>query len=140
MTRTPRFQTTITDDASLAALWTKLMGSGGFGQRSVWLVFLDAMNRTMPVVVPIDGVPAEPDPRMSRNLASIAQGIIADGGAASVVLALSRPGPNSMTGQDRRWAQSLWAALGPELGRWPIHLATADRIQTFAPDDLIAAS
>jgi hypothetical protein len=140
MTRTPPFSATIHNNADLAALWAQLMGSGRFGKRSIWLVFLDRADRTLPAVIPIDDIPAEPNERMSRNLASLAYGVIADGEAASVVLLLSRPGPSSMTAQDRRWAQALRSALGGQLGRWPIHLATTDRIQTFAPDDLIAAS
>lgn len=116
------------------------MGPGGFGRRSLWLVFLDLRGRTLPVIVPIDDIPAEPDPRMIRNLASVVDGVVADGEAASVVLLLSRPGGTSMTAQDRRWAQSLRSAIGPHLSPWPIHLATTDCVQTFAPDDLIAAS
>jgi hypothetical protein len=34
----------------------------------------------------------------------------------------------------------LRAALGFEYATWPIHLATADHVQVFAPDDLAAAS
>lgn len=122
-------------DTDLLALWQRLMGSGGFGRRSIWMVFLDGDGRPQPVVAPIDDIPEQPDQRLLDALAKVIEGLIADGGVASVVLLLSRPGPQDMTGSDRRWARAL-APLSP--GR-PIHLATADRIQVFAPDDLIAA-
>src|SRR3954447_9069183 len=47
-------------------------------------------------------------------------------------------GPAGMTDADRRWARALLAGFRG-LTRWPVHLATRDRVQVFAPDDLIAA-
>jgi hypothetical protein len=126
---------TVRTDTELLALWQRLMGSGGFGRRSLWMVFLDGDDRPQPVVAPIDDIPEQPDRRLLDALASVIEGLKADGGVAAVVLLLSRPGPQDMTSADRDWARAL-APLSP--GR-PIHLATADRVQVFAPDDLLAA-
>ncbi|MGH8960143.1 MAG: hypothetical protein ACRDWT_02885 [Jatrophihabitantaceae bacterium] len=138
MTNTPPPGTPVRNDAELFEVWQSLMGPGGFGVRSIWVIFLDADQRTLPVVVPIDDRPAEPDRLLVGNLAKIVGGLIQSGDAASAALLLSRPGPSHMLDPDRRWARVLHDALGTELSRWPIHLATQDRIQVFAPDDLIA--
>ena len=43
-----------------------------------------------------------------------------------------------MLERDRRWARALRAELGDRLASSPIHLATPDRLQVFAPDDVVA--
>ena len=120
-------------------MWRGLMGPGGFGRSTIWLVFFDAEFRTQSVIVPIEGVPAEPDPVSVRNLVSVVRDLVDGADVASVAMLLSRPGPRSMTDADRHWARALRAELG-ELAVWPMHLATRDSVQIFAPDDLIAAS
>ncbi len=128
------------DDADLSALWHTLIGPGEFGQRTLWLTFLDQDGRVSPLIVPIDDIPTEPDALFARNIARIIDKLVAGGDTSSVALLLSRPGVNDMTALDRRWARALHAELGPELSRWPIHLATCDNIRVFAPDDLLGAA
>jgi hypothetical protein len=130
----------IRDEAALFHMWASLMGSDQFSRRSIWVVFLDDTGRTLPAILPIDDIPADADAQFAGNLASIARGIIADGAAESVAMLLSRPGPAAMQSGDRRWAAALVGALPPALRRWPVHLATVDRIQVFAADDLIAVA
>ncbi len=79
--------------------------------RSVLLLFLDANGVQLPVAVPIDDVPEQPDPM----LASSACWLIAEaltqhhpGGAALVVL--TRPGTGQVDETDRRWTRLLDAA------------------------------
>jgi hypothetical protein len=125
-------------DADLFRLWQELMGPGGFAQRSLWLLFLQPDGYPAKVIVPIDDIAEEPDPVIIRNLALIASE--PDVEIGSVPMLISRPGRAGMTAADRRWAAALRADAPPEFLRWPMHLATRDRIQVFAPDDLIAAS
>jgi hypothetical protein len=132
--------TIVRTHAELAGLWETMMGRGGFGVASVWLMFLDAGNRVLPVVVPIDGIPAEPDPGFVSGLARIVSGLVESGDTASVAVLLSRPGEPAMTEADRRWARALRSGLGDEVGVWPVHLATRGQVRVFAPDDLVAAS
>jgi hypothetical protein len=139
MTNTSHSGMIIRTNADLVAFWTTLMGPGQFGQRSLWLVFLDEQNRTLPIVVPIDDVPAEPDALMISNLAKIVAELASNGDAASVVLLLSRPGADVVTAADRRWATVLGAELGSVTDR-PVHLATHGRVQILVPDGLAAAS
>lgn len=124
----------ITDSRDLLDLWRRLMGHGGFGQRTLWLVFLDVDGRVEPTVVPLDGVPVVPGDFLA-GLTSVLSELVRGGDVASVAMLLSRPGPAAMTNSDRRWAQ----ALAP-LTRWPVHLATRDHVQPFAPDDLVDAT
>ncbi|MDT4922758.1 MAG: hypothetical protein QOG01_471 [Pseudonocardiales bacterium] len=136
----PRPGSVVRTHADLLAMWQAMMGRGGFSVASVWLVFLDDQYRVQPVIVPIDGIPAEPGEGFTSSLAAIVEGLVAGGTVSSVAMLLSRPGAARMTDSDRRWAVALRAALGYELAAWPIHLATQDHVQVFAPDDLAAAS
>jgi len=126
--------------ADLYALWQQLMGRGGFAERTLWLLYLDAEHRPLKVIVPVDDIPVEPDPDMFCNLDLWLDHTREEYGAATVPMLLSRPGPHAMTDADRRWAALIRRRLARHLGGWPVHLATCNRIQVFAPDDLIAAS
>jgi hypothetical protein len=133
MTMTPPHETIVHSDTELFELWQGLMGDGGFGRRSVWLLFFDADGRPEPVIVPIDDIPARPNARLIDALGEIVAGLKREGTVASVAMLLSRPGPRHMTADDRAWAR----ALMPITPAWPIHLATTDRMQVFAADDLL---
>lgn len=124
--------------AQLSALWGELMGGGGFGTRTLWLLFLDEDHRPLKVIVPIEDIPLEPDAATLDAIGRILDDVLVDTGPASVPMLLSRPGPLSMTDADRAWAVEIRERLGRHLGAWPVHLATRNRIQVFAPDDLIA--
>ncbi len=129
-------ETVIRSDGDLAELWSSLMGSGEVELRSLWLILLDSAGRVLPTIVPIDDVPGRPERRLMHGLGQIVSQLSHDL-EASVAFVLSRPGPARVTADDRHWAQALRALPGGR--RWPVHLATADRIQVFAPDDLISA-
>jgi hypothetical protein len=130
--------TTIRTHADLAAVWQRLMGTGGFARSTLWLIFVGADDGLQRVIMPIDDLPGEPDERFVGNLVHVLTELHDAGDFASAALLLSRPGPPEMSGADRRWARVLRDALGP-LSPWPLHLATRGRVQVFAPDDLIAA-
>jgi hypothetical protein len=139
MTMTPPHETIVHSDSDLYDLWHGLMGSGGYAQRSLWLLFFGADGRPEPVIVPIDDIPSRPDARLIGALGEIVAGLITqdtteDSQVASVAMLLSRPGPHQMTADDRVWAR----ALVPVTPKWPVHLATTDRLQVFAPDDLLS--
>ncbi len=128
-------ETFVHDDTELFDLWCALMGPGGFARRSLWMIFVHADGNLAPVVSPIDDVPLVPDARLLRNLATVVAEVVADFGTAAFLL--SRPGTLPMTESDRRWARALRAAVDPAVSPWPVHLATRDRVQVFAPDDLV---
>jgi hypothetical protein len=138
MTTPPELETPIRSATDLLHVWRRLMGDGGFGRSTLWLIFLDEDDRLQRLIMPIDDLPVRPDDRFVGNLALILGELHETGEYASTAMLLSRPGPAQMTDADRRWARALHARLAG-LSPWPLHLATRDRVQVFAPDDLIAA-
>lgn len=106
----------ITSLDDLTLLWRALMGTGGFGRRSLWVVFLESGGVPSQVVMPIDDVPVLPGPAEVDGLRHVLEEL----GMPPVVLLLSRPGPAREQESDRRWSEAL-APLTP----WPVHLATA---------------
>lgn len=119
--------------------WEDLMGGGGFGRRSLWLIFLDDDGRQSDLIVPIDDIPMLPDPRDVAAITDLIARIRDEVGVAEVPMLISRPGPSEMTEGDCRWAVALTEALRDQHPRWPIHLATRDRLQVFAADDLLGS-
>jgi hypothetical protein len=115
----------VTTADDLAAFWTALMGEGGFGRRTLWLVLLDDGGHPAPLIVPIDDVPRAPGRRDVEAFGAVLAGL-ADYGTA--VLLLSRPGPVEVQPDDLRWARAL-ARLAPA---WPVHLATAESLDAPA--------
>ncbi|HYY12760.1 MAG TPA: hypothetical protein VE781_17615 [Kineosporiaceae bacterium] len=113
----------------LHEMWRTIMGPWGPGLRSLWMVLLDDDSRPRPVIVPIDHMPASPDPELVHGLA----GIVAElEGVGRPVFLFSRPGSRDMTETDRRWGRAL-----TPLSRWPVHLYTPAGVRVFAPDDLV---
>ncbi len=110
---------TVTTAADLARFWAALMGDGGFGCRTLWLVFLDEAGRPVPTVVPVDDLPDEPT---AADVDSFRQFFDHLDDYGTPVLLLSRPGPPAVQEHDRQWGRAL-ASCTP---RWPVHLATED--------------
>ena len=108
---------TITNAQDLAALWSSLMGDGGFARRSLQVVILDDAGRAAPVIVPIDDIPLTPSRGEVDSFGHFFDHLA---GYGTPVLLLSRPGPSVVQEHDRQWA----AALAPFTPRWPVHLAT----------------
>lgn len=128
----------IGSDAALLAHWQSLMGEGGFGCRTLWLIFLDAEDHTLPVIMPIEDLPPRPEEVRTENLMRLVVGLREDEPGLGVAMLLSRPGTDTKTPGDRAWAACL-VRLAREHGvrMWPVHLATSDRVQVMAPDDLL---
>jgi hypothetical protein len=79
--------------------------------RSLWLLFLSSDGVSLPVVVPIDGVPKRPDPQFVGNLCFVIADVLAHqapGGTAVVVL--TRPGSETVDDTDRYWFRTIHGA------------------------------
>lgn len=133
----------VTTVEDLRRRWRSLMGDGGFGRTSLWIIWFDDRGRQLPVVVPIDDLPEELEPDGVDNLVMII-GEPAELGAASVALLLSRPGPGSVIREDRHRANALLAGVhraqqrgALDLTVWPLHLATTDSVRQLPADDLL---
>jgi hypothetical protein len=79
--------------------------------RSLVLFFLDGDARALPVVVPIDDVPEDPDPAVIKNLCWILSQVLDEQvPGASVVIMLTRPGAAEPDSTDLLWGDRLASA------------------------------
>lgn len=75
---------------------------------SLWLLFLDAEDRQLPVVTPIDDLPAVPDEPLVRNLFVVAAKILIEfAPQGSIVLALTGVDAPRRPPVERAWADAL---------------------------------
>lgn len=105
---------------------------------SLGLTFSDADDRALPVVVPIDDVPASPDVEIVTNLVGVLREVITDqapGGRA--MLMLERPGSEAVSAEDEHGFSALHASAS-ECGvrLRGILLATGRRVRPLTPDDV----
>ncbi len=110
---------TVATAQDLVRFWVALMGDGGFGRRTLWLVLFDDDGRPAPAVVPVDDIPLTPSPQDVDRLGQFFDHLE---GYGTPVLLLSRPGLCAVQEHDRQWAR----ALASRTPRWPLHLATED--------------
>ena len=125
----------LTDDAALLAFARFLHDGVTPRRRTLWFVMLDRERRPLPVIVPVDHVPDEPDPLLVGNLGQAWQEILQDEPGASVLLMLERPGPAAGSFDDLAWRAALHtAAAGHGLTLAAFFLATADGVRPLTPD------
>lgn len=94
----------LTTDADLVAMADDLVGEPL--RRQTWVLLLDDRQRLAPVVVPMDGVPADPAPEDVARLAERIDALVAlVPDAESAVLVWERPG-----GADARMLEADWIA------------------------------
>jgi hypothetical protein len=97
-----------TDEEVLARVRTVV---GAARTRQLWILFVDGDGRQSPVVVPIADVPHRPEPRGLAGLTRVLRGLrgelVTDRGPGAVIVALERPGGNTVLDADREWAAAL---------------------------------
>ncbi|MGY1834417.1 hypothetical protein ACI79P_04825 [Blastococcus sp. SYSU DS0510] len=132
MTTSPLADARVRSAAELTDRWSTLLGPDGFGARSLWLTWFDADGRQLPVVVPVDDLPALPEPALLVGLREVHGSVVHDqlGGTGHLALALCRPGEPDVTAEDEAWAQELRSVLDDDLvaGTWSLHVAVAGRV------------
>lgn len=133
MTPPPLAAVPVRTAAELAIRWQHLLGVPMFTARSLWLTWLDD-GLMLPVVLPVDDVPAVPDRPMLADVAHVC-GSIAEShasGAAHVAMALCRPGRGRITADDEAWARGLREAFSRADATaglpWSLHLAAGGAI------------
>ena len=104
--------------------------------RSLVLFFLDGAARTLPVVVPVDDVPEDPEPAIIENLCWILSQVLGKQEPdASVVIMMTRPGEAKAAATDLIWRDRLAsAAAGQGVRVRLICLATPDGLLTLSAD------
>lgn len=123
----------------LTARWRQLLEPLVFDRRSLWLGWWSADGRQAPLLMPIDDLPAEPDPELIRSfwgvLTQTLDEFTPDGHAGMV---LTRPGLPGPTVGDQRWATALadTAPSDPPIS-WSLHVAAAEELVALqVPDRL----
>ncbi|RBY91031.1 hypothetical protein [Blastococcus sp. TF02A-30] len=129
MTKPPLADVPVRTADELTARWHALLGEPVFGARALWLTWLDD-GLMVPVVIPVDGVPAVPDRPMLANLADMCEQVAAAHGLllGHVAMALCRPGRPSATRDDDAWATALREAFAGSDLTWSLHLAAGGAI------------
>jgi hypothetical protein len=126
----------------LTSRWTSLLDPPVFGARSLWLMWLDADGRMLPVVIPVDDVPPVPNAAMLMGLRQVHDGVADQhlSGAGHLAMALCRPGRPEITEDDDEWAEALRDLLddGQIDGTWSLHPISGGRRST--PSSSAAAS
>jgi hypothetical protein len=116
----------------LTARWASLLDPPVFGARSLWLTWLDDDGLMLPVIVPVDDLPALPDRQLMSSLLTVVGGVLDDqlpDDDGHVAFALCRPGSPEATGDDDAWAEALQLAFDDAIdGTWSLHLAAAGRV------------
>lgn len=125
----------LVDDAALLAFANFLHDGVTPRRRTLWFVMLDGERRPLPVIVPVDHVPDEPDPHMVNDLGRAWREILQGEPGASILLMLERPGSAAASFEDHAWRVALRAAAGEhDLAVAAFFLATADGVVALSPD------
>ncbi len=129
----PDRTTPVRTTAELTSRWHQQLGVPVFTARSLWLTWLDD-GVPLPVVIPVDDVPAVPDRPLLAHLAQVC-GSVAEShasGAAHVAMALCRTGSAPATADDRAWERGLREAFDAAGLPWSLHLAAGGSVTPLA--------
>lgn len=125
-----------TDD-DLLDRWRLLLHAESFDTRTLWVTWYDEHGLQLPVVLPVDDLPASPDDRFLDNLGYVIAGVLREVDRGWVSCALARPGSGLITTPDRGWADEIRATLlRHDVHGRPLFLATANRVRQLVLDDL----
>ena len=131
MTHPPLTDVPVRSAAELTERWVTVLDPPVFGARSLWLTWFDPDWLQLPVVVPLDELPARPDVQLLRGISALHDTVVDQTGAADghLALALCRPGPAARSASDDEWADALDRHLDGVLGgTWSLHLAAAGQV------------
>ena len=128
--------------AELTRRWADLLEPPVFGCRSLWLAWIGANGVMPPILVPVDEVPTDPDPRLLANLLEVHHEVAElVGGGAHLALALTRPGSARPTADDERWADLLRATMTGRIAEtWSLHLAAGGEVNPLVDPPWASAS
>ncbi len=134
----PEPPTHVPDDASLLA-WAEFVSMRVRPvRRSLWLSWIDADHRLLPVLVPVDDIPDTPDAKLLDNLGFVVKSVIdKEAAGGSAVFMLERPGGDAVCDSDRRWNAGVRrAALDHGVTLRGGFLATAGGVRPLTLDDM----
>jgi hypothetical protein len=137
MTKPPLADVPIRSADDLTRRWATVLDPPVFGAHSLVLAWLDADGRMLPILMPVDDPPVDPDVQLLEGLRRVHIGVAAthlpDGGHFAI--ALCRPGGPEVTEADAAWAHAFREALdGMPLPFWSLHLAAGGRVSEIAAE------
>lgn len=110
---TPDPDAIIATDADARELLSTMLGPAL--RRQLWAFLLASNGRQLPIVIPIDGIPASPSDEELRSIvSSLGQVLDEYGPGGSILFALERPGDETPHGFDELWADGLHSAAEDE--------------------------
>jgi len=137
MTRIPHpSSSALTTDESLHEFVSDLIGRGR--QPRFWMLFLDAEQRVMRDIMPVDGIPDRPDADDAMRMVPMFCGCADALDADAMILVIERRGARAISDNDREWARAL--RLGAELADVDVRailLAHSSGVRWLAPDDYL---
>lgn len=112
---------------------------GRANQRQLWLLFIDERNMQLPLIVPIDQLPSDPDPIATSAVVDNVVQLMDDIGAVGLILVWERYGQSQLNRQDLAWARSLaTACVDARVGLRAMLLSHRSGVRWIAPDDYFA--
>jgi hypothetical protein len=123
-------ETPVRSAVELTARWADVLDPPVFGARGLWLAWLAPDGLMLPVLTPVDDLPARPDPGFLSGLVRLHEAVTGSaGGPLHLAMALCRPGRPPVTEDDAVWAEALREGVGARLdGPWSLHLAAAGSV------------
>ncbi|KQQ94386.1 hypothetical protein ASF62_09735 [Leifsonia sp. Leaf325] len=107
-------------------------------RRQLWLLFIDAADRQIPLVIPMADHPAAPYGGRAEMLASRIADVVEKTGAAQIIVVWERRLRATSTEADRAWARELATACADVDVRIRAQLIShRDGTRWFAPDDYL---
>lgn len=112
---------------------------GRAARRQCWLMPLDADDRTIPVLLPITGLPRVPTAEEVEGFRERLGGFVEALEAARLILVFERPGPAALAEGEQRWLRGLYEEgeqprLAPPVRA--LLLSHDDGVRLLGPEDL----
>ncbi|WP_029433158.1 hypothetical protein [Blastococcus sp. URHD0036] len=121
MSTRPHPDVRTTNDAELTERWRALLQlDGPPARRSLWLAWLRRDGSMVPMLMPIDEVPLEPDRMVLGNLAlmhdTVAETEDVEPSELHLAMLLERRGPAGLSPDDHAWSSAIEAVLRDRAG------------------------
>jgi hypothetical protein len=101
----------ISTDAEVLGRVDQLIDTDARRDRSLWLLFLTADAVQLPVIVPVDDMPINPDPDTTGSICHLIADVLDDAApGGSAVITLVRDNGLSVSDADQQWLTALRSA------------------------------
>jgi len=104
--------------------------------RQIWLLFVDAHDVQLPLVMPISDIPVAPAAGDLAQWAEFIRAVTEAADAASVVVVIERYGSDRLTDADRAWARMTRdGCSGADVDLRAVVLSHRRGVRLLAPED-----